>query len=176
MRKIAAVAVCLVLAGPALAQSTSEKVGANSLLGISPSTADFVMQAAISDMFEIQSSQLALQQSDEPTKAYAKQMITDHEMTAGEIKAMVQSGKVQAEIPTTLDNTHQNKLATLRGLKSTAFTIQYHTDQVTGHKDTVDMYKRYAAEGDNPELKAFATKHLPHLEQHLAKAQEHNKY
>lgn len=175
MRKLAAVAVCLALAGPALAQSTSEKVGANSLLGISPSTADFVTQAAISDMFEIQSSQLALQQSDEPTKAFAKQMITDHEKTAGEIKAMIQGGKVQAQIPTTLDSTHQNKLDTLKGLKSVEFTKQYHTDQVTGHKNTVDLYKRYAAEGDNPELKAFASKHLPHLEQHLTKAQELNK-
>jgi putative membrane protein len=175
MRKLAAVAVCLVLSGPALAQSVSEKTGANSLLGISPSTADFVTQAAISDMFEIQSSQLALQQSDEPTKAFAKQMITDHEMTAGEIKAMVQSGKVQAQIPAALDTTHQNKIDTMKGLKGEAFTKQYHSDQVTGHKNTVDLYKRYAAEGENSELKSFASKHLPHLEQHLTKAQELNK-
>ena len=50
-------------AGPTVAQSPGEKTGANSALGVSPSTADFVTQAAISDMFEIQTSQLALQQS-----------------------------------------------------------------------------------------------------------------
>ena len=48
---------CLVLAGPALAQSMGEKTGVNSTLGISPSTADFVKEVAISDMFEIESKQ-----------------------------------------------------------------------------------------------------------------------
>ena len=162
-------------ANPTVAQSPGEKTGANSVLGISPSSADFVTQAAISDMFEIQTSQLALQQSNEPTKAFAKQMITDHEMTSGKMKAMVQGGKVQAQIPTVLDSTHQGKLDKLKGLKGDEFTKQYQNDQVTGHKNTVDLFKRYASEGDNPELKAFASKHLPHLEKHLKMAQDLNK-
>ena len=175
MHKLAAAALCLVLTGPALAQSLGEKTGANALLGISPSSADFVTQAAISDMFEIQSSQLALQQSPEPTKAFAQKMITDHEMVSTEMKAMIQGGKVQAQIPTALDSTHQAKIDKLKSLKGEDFTKQYHSDQVAGHKNTVDLYKRYAAEGDNAELKAFASKHLPHLEQHLKSAQDLNK-
>ena len=86
-------------ANPTVTQSPGEKTGANSVLGISPSTADFVTQAAVSDMFEIQTSQLALQQSNEPTKAFAKQMITDHEMTSGEMKAMVQGGRFRPNYP-----------------------------------------------------------------------------
>ena len=46
----------VLLATPALAQSIGEKTGMNSTLGISPTTADFVKEAATSDMFEIQSS------------------------------------------------------------------------------------------------------------------------
>ena len=103
-------------ANPTVTQSPGEKTGANSVLGISPSTADFVTQAAVSDMFEIQTSQLALQQSNEPTKAFAKQMITDHEMTSGELKGIIQSGKVQAQLPTALDSTHQGNLDKLNGL------------------------------------------------------------
>lgn len=160
---------------PVVAQSPGEKAGANSALGISSSAADFVTQAANSDMFEIQSSQLAMQQSDEPTKAFAKQMIADHEKTTGEIKAMVQGGKVQATLPTAMDSTHQTKIDKLKSLKGAEFTKQYHSDQVAGHKAAVDLYKRYAAEGDNPELKAFASKHLPHLEEHLKKAQDLSK-
>jgi putative membrane protein len=49
----------LLLAGPVLAQSVGEKTGVNSTLGIAPSTADFVKEVAISDMFEIDSSKLA---------------------------------------------------------------------------------------------------------------------
>src|SRR5580692_9560947 len=50
---------CVLLAGPVLAQSAGEKTGVNSALGISPTTTDFVKEAAISDMVEIQSSQFA---------------------------------------------------------------------------------------------------------------------
>ena len=52
---------CVLLAGPALAQSAGEKTGVNSVLGISPTTPDFVKEVATSDMFEIQSSKLARQ-------------------------------------------------------------------------------------------------------------------
>jgi putative membrane protein len=46
-------------AGPALAQSTAEKTGVNLVLGITPQTADFITEAARSDMFDIASSKLA---------------------------------------------------------------------------------------------------------------------
>jgi hypothetical protein len=52
---------CVLLAGPALAQSAGEKTGVNSVLGISSTTPDFVKEVATSDMFEIQSSKLARQ-------------------------------------------------------------------------------------------------------------------
>lgn len=53
MKKILLFGACLLLAGPAFAQSASEKTGVNSVLGIAPKTADFVKEAATSDMFEI---------------------------------------------------------------------------------------------------------------------------
>jgi putative membrane protein len=59
MKYLAPCLALVLLATPAIAQSVGEKTGINSTLGISPATEDFVKQAAISDMFEIQSSQLA---------------------------------------------------------------------------------------------------------------------
>jgi putative membrane protein len=49
----------LAVTAPAAAESLGEKTGANSMLGVAPKTADFVSEAAASDLFEIQSSQLA---------------------------------------------------------------------------------------------------------------------
>lgn len=175
MRTHAIIVACLLAASPVAAQSVSEKTGINSLVGASPSTADFVTQAAISDMFEIQSSKLAAERSDDATKTYAKQMITDHEKTSGEMKAMVQGGKVQAALPTALDSTHQSKLDTLKGLQGKDFTKQYHSDQVKAHKDAVDLFQRYGKGGDNPDLKAWAAKTQPALEHHLKMAQDLDK-
>lgn len=172
MRKIAAIAVCLLLPGSALAQSVSEKTGVNSLVGVAPSTQDFITEAAISDMFEIQTSKLAQEKKDSQADAFAQKMIADHTTTTDAIKAMVQSGKVKATPPTALDSSHQGKLDKLKGLSGADFEKQFRSDQIAGHKDAVDLYKRYGNGGDNADLKAFAQKTLPTLEQHQKMAED----
>ena len=91
MRKTIAIALCALLASPAIAESVGEKTGINSALGISPTTRDFVQEATISDMLEIASSKLAEQRADDATKAFAKQMIADHTKTSDELRAAVGS-------------------------------------------------------------------------------------
>src|SRR5438309_962383 len=113
MRIALVVAACALLAGPAAAQSVGEKTGINSVLGITPSTPDFVKEAAISDLFEIESSKLAVDKGDEATKAFAQQMITDHTKTSSELKAAV-AGDPKDPIPTAVDSSHQSKLDKLR--------------------------------------------------------------
>jgi putative membrane protein len=154
----------LLFAAPVFAQSVGEKSGVYSALGVSPSTADFVKEAAISDMFEFQSSQLASQRANEATKAFASQMIT-----ANELKSMVQSGRT--DIPLDLDSTHQKMLDKLKGPNGADFTKQYDKDQLSAHKDAVSLFKRYAEGGDDAALKDWAGKTLPDLERHLEMAQ-----
>src|SRR4029450_2440480 len=61
-----------------------------------PSTQDFVNKVAISDMFEVQASQIALaKQADADTKPFAEKMVTDHQKTSSELKALVDGGKVK---------------------------------------------------------------------------------
>ncbi len=106
MRALYALAVLLVVSSPAAAQSIGEQTGVNSVLGISPTTADFVSQAAVSDMFEVKSSELAAQRGDAPTKAFATQMIAAHTKTTEELKALVASGKVKETPPAQMDKSH----------------------------------------------------------------------
>jgi putative membrane protein len=174
-------AACLIAAGvlaaPAYAQSVGEKTGVNSALGITPSTPDFVRQAAMSDMFEIQSSQLAEQKaSDQPTKTFAQKMVTDHTKTSSEVKAMVSGGKVKGvELPTDMASSQKSMLDKLKGLNGNDFTKQYHSDQVSAHKDAVSLFERYGKGGDNEDLKAWANKTLPDLQGHLKMAQDLDK-
>ena len=176
MRMPLTAAACLLLLGaagmPAHAQSVGEKTGVNSLIGVAPTAQDFVTQAVISDMFEDQTSKLALEKADEKTKAFAKKMIDDHKKTSDELKSVVQTGDMKLTLPTALDSSHQSKLDKLKSLSGDDFTKQYHDDQVTAHKNATDLYKRYAEGGDNAALKAFAIKTKPHLDEHLKMAQD----
>ncbi|HYW62884.1 MAG TPA: DUF4142 domain-containing protein [Bradyrhizobium sp.] len=181
MIKTGVLAACVIAAGvlsaPAYAQSVGEKTGVNSALGITPSTPDFVKQAAMSDMFEIQSSQLAEQKADDAqTKSFAQKMVTDHTKTSSEVKAMVSGGKVKGvDLPTDMSSSQKSMLDKLKGLNGKDFTKQYHSDQVSAHKDAVSLFERYGKGGDNEDLKAWANKTLPDLQGHLKMAQDLDK-
>jgi putative membrane protein len=168
-------AAALLCSSAALAQSVGEKTGVNSALGISPSTQDFVKEAAISDMMEIESSKIAQQKGNAEEKKFAGQMIADHGKTSSELKSLVSSGDVKAELPTQLDSSSQGKLDKLRDAKPEDFPGQYDPMQVSAHKDAVSLFERYAKGGDNARLKDWAGKTLPALQHHLEMAQDMDK-
>ncbi|MGK6315705.1 DUF4142 domain-containing protein [Neorhizobium sp. DT-125] len=176
MKALIYASIILAAAGStAFAQSAAEKSGVNSVMGVAPKTQDFVTEAASSDMFEIESSKLALERSDDKTKAFAQQMLTDHQKTSDELKGLVSSGKVQATIPTAMSSAHQSMLDDLKKLQGDDFTKQYHSDQEDVHEDAVDLFKRFGDEGENAELKAWAATTRPALEHHLQMAEDLNK-
>jgi putative membrane protein len=163
--------VGILLAGSAFAQ-TRQNPGT---VGAAPavSTDEFVKIVAVSDMFEIQSSQLALsKQPDADTKPFAEKMVQDHTMTTRELKSLVDSGKVKATLPTALDDAHQKKLDELRAKNGKDFDQAYDQTQLQAHQEAVDLFQKYSASGDNPDLKQWAAKTLPHLREHLAMAQK----
>ena len=161
---------CLLLAGPALSQSPAEKTGLNSALGISPTTADFVKEVATSDMFEIESSKLAQDKGNAPEKKFASQMVADHTKTSTELKGLVSSGKVKADLPTGLDGSYQSKLDKLKAESGKDFSSDFDSEQVSAHNDAVSLFQRYAKGGDNADLKNWAGKTLPALKHHLSMA------
>ena len=171
MKYLAPCLALVLLATPAMAQSVGEKTGINSTLGISPATEDFVKQAAMSDMFEIQSSQLAQERGNAAEKSFAANMIKDHAKTTSDLKSMVSGGELKMALPTELDSSHQSKIDKLKSLTGADFSSRYESDQVSGHKDAVSLFERYAKGGDDPKLKEWADKMLPTLRHHLEMAQ-----
>jgi putative membrane protein len=175
MIRSVAFGVTLLMATSAMAQSVAEKTGINAVAGITPTTQDFVTEAAQSDMFEIQSSKMALNSPDIPTKDFAQKMIDDHTKTTAELKAAVGKGETHAALPTAMSSSQQSMIAKLNDLHGTDFDKQYHSDQVSAHKDAVSLFQRYGKGGDNPGLKNWAAMTSPALEHHLEMAQNLNK-
>jgi putative membrane protein len=91
-----------------------------------------VNKIAISDMFEVQSSQLALAKlADADTKPFAEKMVQDHQKTSSELKALVDGGKVKATLPTALDSQHQKMLDELKAKNGKDFDASYDQTQVS---------------------------------------------
>jgi putative membrane protein len=136
-----------------------------------PSTADFVKTVAISDMFEIESSKLALEKKVAADQAFAQRMVHDHTQTTEQLKHLVNGGKVTAKLPAELDDEHKQMLEKLRGESGADFSKDYNRMQLAGHKEAVALFEAYGNSGDNEALKSWTAKTLPHLQEHLAMAE-----
>lgn len=173
-RVILTVALGTALSSAAFAQSVGEKTGVNSVLGVAPKTEDFIKEAAMSDMLEIEAAKIAQQKGSADDKKFAERMITDHTKTSSELKSMVPSD-MQGAVPASLDDSSQKKLNKLRDAKPEDFASEYDPMQVSAHKDAVSLFERYAKGGENSKLKDWAGRTLPALQHHLDMAQTMDK-
>ncbi len=90
---------------------------------------DWSTEAATSDMFEIQSIQLAQERRNAAEKTFAATMIKDHQKTSDDLKSMISSGDVKAELPSGLDSSHQSEIDKLKSLKGAGFSSRYDSDK-----------------------------------------------
>lgn len=160
----------LLISTSAFARSVGEKTGVNSTLGISPTMANFVKEAAMSDMTEIAAARLGQERGNAQEKTFAGQMITDHTKTSEELKSMAPPD-AKAAIPAALDRSSQSKIDKLKDAKPDDFSSDFDSMQVSAHKDAVSLFERYANGGEDPKLKDWAGKTLPALQHHLEMAQ-----
>jgi predicted outer membrane protein len=134
-----------------------------------PAAAEFVARAANGNMFEIQSSQAALEKTQNgQVRQFAQKMVQDHTGAGDRLKAAAQGQTV----PTDLDQQHAQMLQQLQGASGPDFDRRYVQLQLAAHQDSVVLFERYGQNGDNPQLKQFAQQMLPDLQAHLQQIQQ----
>ena len=130
---------------------------------------NFVAMAAQSDMFEVQSSQLALQKShNRRYREFAQHMIDDHTKTTQQLTSL--AGQKNIALPTSLSSELQEELTAL-GAAGNAFDRKYRADQISGHETAAKNLQDEISNGTDPDLKAFAQNTLPTVQEHLKLAQ-----
>ncbi len=134
----------------------------------------FAKEAAMGGMLEVQLGQLATQKaSSDGVKQFGQKMVDDHTKANDELKAV--ASKDTIELPTTLDAKHQARLDKLSKLSGAAFDKAYVKDQLKDHQIDVKEFQAESQGGTNADVKEFATKTLPVLQQHLDMIKDLNK-
>jgi putative membrane protein len=132
-----------------------------------PSTSTFLTNTAVANLFEIESSKVALAKTkNDKIKAFANLMVTDHTGAGTKFKQAVTDAKLTPPAEK-LDARHQALLDDLKKKDATAFDTAYVKAQHDGHVETVAMFEAYAKGGDNARMKQFASEMLPTLKTHL---------
>jgi len=126
----------------------------------------FVQQASSGGLAEVRAGQLATERAaSAEVKQFGQQMVTDHTKANQELTALAQAKNLP--VATELDQKHQVMAEQLTKLQGAAFDRAYLAGQVADHEQTVRLFTTQAKAGHDTELKAFAAKTLPTLQEHL---------
>lgn len=143
-------------------------LGSASAMG-SHAAVDFIRKAAVGNEFEIESSKLALQKSqNDNIQHFAQQMVDDHGKAGEDLTATAAKANLGAP-NMALDHKHQRMLDKLNAATGTEFDRLYLKEQVKAHDEAVSLFKDYSQHGDNDAMKSFASNTLPTLQEHQEK-------
>lgn len=134
---------------------------------ITPST--YVTNPASGDKYEIESSRLALQHSrDVGLRAFAQQMITDHEATTAQLTTI--AGSAQLPVPTEMIPRHAQQIEALRSASQSndgSFDRLYRQQQIAAHTEAANLHRAMSTRSDAQDgLSSFARETLPKVESH----------
>ena len=129
---------------------------------------NFMITAAEDGMAEVELGKLAQQKgSSDQVKSFGGQMVTDHTKAGDELKAL--AGNKGVTLPTS-PGKHQKDIDKLAKKSGADFDRDYARHMVDAHKKAVSLFQKTAKSGDDADVKAFAGKTLPTLQQHLEHA------
>lgn len=175
---IAVLAAGLLLGAPAFGAQGDKKPksdrssgSANRMNEAPAADHSFAMKAAEGGMAEVELGNLAKDKaSNDAVKSFGQKMVDDHTKANNELKDI--AAKQNITLPTSLSAKDQAEKDRLSKLSGGTFDRAYMRYMVTDHRKDVAEFKHEANNGKNADLKAWAAKTVPTLEEHLKLAED----
>ncbi len=136
-----------------------------------PADDTFVTRAAEGGMAEVELGNLAQQHAaSDAVKQFGKRMVDDHTKANNELKQIAAKNNIQ--LPSDMGAKNRATMDRLSKLNGAEFDRAYMHDMVMDHRTDVNEFRHEADNGKNADVKAFAAKTLPTLEDHLKQAEQ----
>ena len=134
----------------------------------------FMMKAAKGGMAEVELGKLAAEKaSSSDVKKFGQRMADDHGKAGDELKGLAQTKNIT--LPAEIDPKDKALHDRLSKLSGEAFDRAYMQAMLADHRKDVAEFRAEASSGKDLEVKAWAAKTLPTLEEHLRLAQDASK-
>lgn len=132
---------------------------------------DFVTKATQAGIAEVKEGQVAVKHGgSQAVKDFGQKMIDDHTKAGDALKSIAQSKGIT--VPTQPDAAQQTKLDSLDKLTGATFDTTYVKGEKTDHLQAIHLFESEIKKGSDPDLKAFAGKTLPMLQEHYKMLQK----
>jgi putative membrane protein len=153
------------------AATGTESTNTNTGTGLDHADRAFLQKAARGNLAEVETGQLAAQQSSDPqVKQFGERMVQDHSQANDKLKTVAESVGVQ--LPTEPGHSEMQSMSKLKSLSGQQFDKTYANAMLKDHRQDVKEYEHVAQTAKNPEVRAYAEQTLPTLKEHLALAEQ----
>ncbi|RDC62038.1 DUF4142 domain-containing protein [Adhaeribacter pallidiroseus] len=126
---------------------------------------DFMVAAANSDLFEIQTGQIASGKGTlSEVREFAQHLVMDHTTSSNELRILANQKKIT--LPDSLTEDNRAIRMRLSGQSGVAFDKDFIEVQITAHDEAISLYEQATREIQDPDIRNFATKTLPILQGH----------
>lgn len=132
---------------------------------------EFFNKAGIGGLFEVQAGQMARDKAlSADVKDFGKKMVTDHTKANNELKQV--ASKKGLVMPTELDKDKKGMVDHLGGLAGKDFDKAYMAHMVDDHEQDVKEFEKASKDTKDADLRNWAKKTLPVLQEHLRLARQ----
>jgi putative membrane protein len=139
---------------------------ANADTTVSTADQDFILAAGQINLTEIKLGEYAAQNGQrDDVKTFGQRMVKDHTALNDNLKALAAQKNVT--LPDSLDAADQKMADKLMALTGAEFDKAYIAGMFKGHKKAIKAFKAESAATTDADVKSFADKSLPVLEEHL---------
>lgn len=139
----------------------------NGQLSTNETDRTFVQNVSMANKTEIAFAQMAVTKaSDSGVRAFAQHMIAEHSNADSELKDLADniSGIAMTD---SMDQQHESLKTQLNSMSGSMFDSAYIASQVTDHQNVLNMFNTEISNGSQTQVKAYATKYKPHIQDHL---------
>jgi putative membrane protein len=133
--------------------------------------AEFVKKAASGGMHEVELGRLAAKMAKmDDVKKFGQKMVEDHTKANMELMKIAKASRL--EVPTKMMEKEQKEFDHFKTMKGEEFDKEYVSHMVKDHEMDVAEFTRASKEAKSAEIKEFAAKTLPTLQEHLKMVKE----
>ena len=126
----------------------------------------FLMDVAMDGLMEVELGRLAAQQgASDAVKQFGQKMVDDHSQANTELTTLATSKGIT--LPTSIDDKHRQDVTKLSAMSGADFDRAYAKMMLKDHEKAVSNFEKQSTKGTDPDVKAFASKTLPTLQEHL---------
>jgi putative membrane protein len=130
---------------------------------------DFAMKAAQGNMAEVNGGNTAAQKgTSADVKTFGNRMVSDHGKALDELKQLAQTKGIA--LPSDVNAEQKAEADKLSKLSGSAFDKEYTDAMVKDHEKDAAEFEKASKTAQDPDLKAWAAKTLPVIQDHLKMA------